>query len=161
MSNSQRNLINEVLSEEAMTTIMEAITAVSRSLPPIVITDEERSSYNAISIDNKIFVDEVINELRINPDLNLGAYMDPQIIENDRDLFEQVETIESRMENVLNLVRDIKRMVGHESYGTSIEIYGMLGVMKKSGRLGAKQSYDRLKVRFEGQGGRAPAEPLT
>lgn len=159
MSNSQRNLINEVIAPATMTTIMDAINTVESSLPHIVITDEERSSYNAISVDNKIFVDEVINELQNNPNLNLSGFFNPAFIVNDRDLFEQAETIESRLENVLNLVRDIKRMVGHEGYGSGTGTYGMIGVMARNGMLGAQQSYERLKARFEGQGKRPAAEP--
>src|SRR5690606_12244170 len=142
MSNSQRNLINEVITPEAMSTIMDALNTVEANLPPIVITDEERSSFNAISVDNKIFVDEVINELQNNPNLNLDGFFNPAFIVNDRDLFEQAETIESRMENVLNLVRDIKRMVGHA----------------RNGMLGAQESYERLKARFAGQGGNGRPE---
>jgi glycerol-3-phosphate cytidylyltransferase-like family protein len=137
---------------------MDALNTVEANLPPIVITDEERSSFNAISVDNKIFVDEVINELQNNPNLNLDGFFNPAFIVNDRDLFEQAETIESRMENVLNLVRDIKRMVGHESYGSGTGTYGMIAVMARNGMLGAQESYERLKARFAGQGGNGRPE---
>lgn len=161
MSNSQRNLINEVLAPETMTQLLEDINRMESNLPVIVITDDERSGYNAISVDNKIFVDEVIDEIESNPNLNLNEFFETRAIRSDRDVFQQMETLESRLEGVLNRVRDIKRMAGHESYGSATGIYGMLGVLVRNGYKGVQQSYDRLKVRFEGQGKRPSAEPET
>ena len=160
MSNTNQNLLNQVIDANVMATIMESLATVQAALPDSTLTPEQRSSLNAISVDNKVFAEEVLNEMDTNPLAAVNATYNRDYLANDLQLFGQRETIETRLMDLLQRVRDLKRMAGHESYGMATGAYGMIEVMARTGVPGAQASYDRLKVRYAGQGGRNPTPPL-
>lgn len=55
MSNVNQNLMNQALDPSTVASIMESLTTVEAALPDATLTDEQRKTYNAISVDNKIF----------------------------------------------------------------------------------------------------------
>ena len=152
MSNTNQNLLNQTLAALAVTEIMEALTTVASALPDATLTDEQRRSLNAISVDNKVFAEEVLDEMNTNPIAAVNTTYNEEFLTNDILLFEQVESILSRLMDLVQRLDDIKRLAGHEAYGMSTAVYGMLDVMARSGVPGAQSSYDRLKVRFAQQG---------
>ncbi|MBT0609243.1 hypothetical protein [Aequorivita echinoideorum] len=158
MANVNLNRINEVLDPAVMTEVLGHVTSIDGNLPPITLTDAERASLGAISVANKVFVEEVLDELTNGNFPPLDALVDNEAVRADLQLFEQMETLESRLESLLNKVRDIKRVAGHECYGSGTTVYGMLGVMAKSGIPGAQQSYDRLSARYQRQPGGRPMD---
>ncbi len=160
MSNTNQNLLNQTLAALAVTEIMDALTTVASALPDATLTDEQRRSLNAISVDNKVFAEEMLDEMNTNPNAAVNATYNLAFLANDLQLFEQVESIISRMMDIIQRLDDVKRLAGHEAYGMATAAYGMLEVMARTGVPGAQASYDRLKVRFAGQGGRTPAPPL-
>ncbi len=159
MSNVNQNLVNETLPPLAMTAITEALATVESSLPDATLTDEQRQSYNAISVDNKIFAEEVLDEMTTNTTVSIPAFYNKDFLATDLELFEQVESIKSRMLNIVQRLEDLQRVAGHESYGMGTAVYGMFEMMARSGVPGAQTSYDRLKARFAGQGGRPSTAP--
>ena len=154
MSNTNQNLLNQVIDANVMTKILESLATVQAALPDSTLTPEQRSSLNAISVNNKVFAEEVLNEMDTNPIAAVNATYNRDYLANDLQLFGQGETIETRLMDLLQRVRDLKRMAGHETYGMATGAYGMIEVLARTGVPGAQNSYNRLKVRFEGQGGR-------
>lgn len=157
MSNVNQNLVNQILAPLAMTAITDALNTVESSLPDATLTDEQRRTFNAISVDNKIFAEEVLDEMTTNTSVTIPPFFNKDLLATDLQLFEQVESIKSRMLNIVQRLDDLLRVAGHESYGMSTAVYGMFEMMARSGVPGAQASYDRLKVRFAGQGGSRPA----
>ena len=160
MSNTNQNLLNQTLAALSVTEIMEALNTAAAAFPDATLTDEQRKSLNAISVDNKVFAEEMLDEMTINPNAAVNATYNLEFLANDLQLFDQVESIMARLMDMLQRLDDVKRLAGHEAFGMATGAYGMLDVMARTGVPGAQASYDRLKVRFAGQGGRNPAPPL-
>ena len=160
MSNTNQNLLNQTLAALSVTEIMEALNTAAAAFPDATLTDEQRKSLNAISVDNKVFAEEMLDEMTINPNAAVNATYNLEFLANDLQLFDQVESIMARLMDMLQRLDDVKRLAGHEAFGMATGAYGMLDVMARTGVPGAQASYDRLKVRFAGQGGRNTAPPL-
>ena len=109
---------------------------------------------NAISVNNKVFAEEVLDEMTTNPNAAINTAYNKDSLANDLAFFEQIETVTSRMLNIVQKLDDLKRVAGHEAYGMATGAYALYEALAKSGTPGAQNSYDRLKVRFAGQGGR-------
>jgi hypothetical protein len=152
MSNTNQNLLNQTLADLALTEILESLNNVLSALPTTTLTDEQRSSLNAISVANKVFAEEVLDEMTVNPNPGVIATYNMTFLANDLKLFEQIESIQSRLMDIAQRLDDIKRLAGHEGYGIATASYTMLESMARSGVPGAQASYDRLKPRFAGQG---------
>ena len=153
MSNTNQNLLNLVLDPEDLTAIMNSLDDAARLLPESPLTSEQRISLNAISVDNKIFAAEVLDEMNTNPIDAINATYSKDNLANDIQLFEQAETILTRLMNLVKRLEDVKRMAGHEAYGVSTAVYGMYNLIANTAaNSSAQNSYDRLKVRFQGQG---------
>lgn len=158
MSNTNQNLLNQTLAALAITEIMDALTTVASALPDATLTDEQRRSLNAISVNNKVFAEEVLDEMNTNPIAAITATYNKDFLANDIQLFEQVESILSRMMDIIQRLEDVKRLAGHEAYGLATAAYGMWEVMARTGVPGAQASFDRLKLRYAGQGGGRPVD---
>ena len=151
MGNLTENRIDTVFADAALTEIKDSITAIEDLLPEGSLTDDERSSYKAIDVNNKIFVEDVINELGISGVGIIPAFIKPDYIKNDFTLFEQLDSIESNMTNMLRRVSDLKRIAGSEAYDYSLTVYRIYESANLAGIPGAKESYEKLKARFDAQ----------
>ena len=154
MSNTNQNLLDQVLDGAIMTQIMDSLAVIEGALPDSTLTPEQRSSLNAISVNNKVFAEEVLDEMTTNPHAAVTAAYNKDSLANDLAFFEQVETITSRTLDIVQRLNDLKRVAGHEAYGMATGAYAIYETLAKTGAPGAQNSYDRLKVRFAGQGGR-------
>lgn len=155
MANITDNRINQTISPADLTAINAEITNLNASLSFLqALTDPERDGLLSLDVDNKVFVDDALDEISNNP--NNAAILPPFInsgyLKNDITLFEQLDSIESELRNLLSRISDTKRIAGHEAYVISLTAYNLYGIATNAGIPGAKQSYDRLKVRFAGQG---------
>jgi hypothetical protein len=83
----------------------------------------------------------------------MPAFINATTIDNDLKLYEQLDQIEMQLQNALQRVSDLKRLAGDEVYGMSLAVYKILTAAAAAGIPGAQQAYDKLKVRFEAQGG--------
>ena len=154
MSNTNQNLLNQVIAALALTEISEALSTVEAALPDATLTDEQRRSLSAISVDNKVFAEEMLDEMNTNPNAAVNATYNLEFLANDIQLFEQVESLISRLLDIVQRLNDVKRLAGHEAFGMATAAYGMLEVMARTGVPGAQASYDRLKPRFSKGGGK-------
>lgn len=152
MANITENRINQTLTAADLHDISTAISTIQSKLPFLLaLTEEERGALLGLDVSNKVFADEALEEITHN-----GSMMPPFInvtnLQNDLILFEQLSTLESTLSNLLLNISDTKRVAGHEAYAVALTAYNLYSMASGAGILGAKQSYDRLKVRFAGQG---------
>lgn len=152
MANITENRINLTIAAADLTAIAAAINTINTKLPFLqALTDEERAALLGLDVNNKVFVDEALDEMT-NNDSILPAFINTANLNNDIKLFEQLSTLESTLSNLLTKISDTKRIAGHEAYAVALTAYNMYGMASSAGIPNARQSYDRLKTRFSGQG---------
>lgn len=154
MGNLTQNRLNVILTPVAVTGINTNIAAVATQLPAGSLTDEERAGFKAIDVDNKVFVEDVIIEMGISGTGIIPPFLSSAIIQNDLTLFGQLDAIESNINNLLRRVSDLKRICGSEGYDNALAVYRIYEAANFAGIPGAKESYEKLKARFDGQGGK-------
>ena len=153
MSNLSENRINVVLLAADVTAINTAVSTILSKVPAnTTLTDEQRVSYNAINVANKVFADDCLAEAQANGTGILPAFVNLTNLQNDLSVFEQLDQIESMLNNTLQRVADAKRIAGHEAYGQANVVYSAFKTANESGIENAKSSFDKLKARFEAQG---------
>jgi ABC-type Zn uptake system ZnuABC Zn-binding protein ZnuA len=153
MSNLSENRINVVLAAADVTTINESINAILSKIPEnTTLTDTQRNSYTAIDVSNKVFSEDVLTEARATGTGVLPPYIDLDALQNDLTIFNQLDAIESGLTNLLQRVKDAKRIAGHEAFGMANKAYKSYRDASDAGVANAKSGYDKLKVRFESQG---------
>jgi hypothetical protein len=163
MSNITENKLNTVLTAADITAINTAVTAITSKLPTGSLDEAQRANYKSIDVDNKVFVEDAITELNISGAGIIPAFINGTFIQNDLTLFEQLDAVEASLENVLQKISDLKRIAGHEAYSAAQTIYKIYDAANQAGIPGAKQAYDKLKVRYDAQGnngGRTTAPAL-
>lgn len=160
MANLTENRVNTVISAADLATIMAAILSVESKMPIKGLTDEEREALTGIDVENKIFVEDVINEMSSNAHTGIfPAFININAMKTDLSLFEQMDSIISALENATQKARDIRNLAGSEAFAVANVVYGIYETAARVGIPGAKQSYMKLKERYN-KSGRKPAEVL-
>jgi len=153
MSNLTENKINTVLTAANISSINASIASIAALLPAGSLTEEQRSALKSIDVENKVFVEDVITEIGVSGAGIIPPFINPVFIQNDLTLFEQMDGIEAGLLNLLQKISDIKRICGDEGYGMGLAAYRIFDAANQAGIPGAKQAYDKLKPRFDAQGG--------
>jgi hypothetical protein len=151
MANLTENKLNTVLKAADLATINSSITGISDILPAGSLTDAQRGSIKSMDVSNKIFVEDVITEMGISAKGIIPEFINSEFIQNDLALFQQLDGVESSLKNLLQKVSDLKRIAGDEAYSMALASYKVYDGANQAGIAGAKQSYNKLKVRFESQ----------
>lgn len=164
MSNISENRINVVISPANITTMNNNINALVALLPAnTTLSDDQRASYNAIDVSNKIFVEDVLIEANLTGTGIVPTYVSVADTQNDLTVFGQLDALEAGLANAMQRVKDAKRIAGHEAYRNANVIYGAYKTAAENGVPNAKSSYDKMKVRYDAQvtgAGRPAAPPL-
>ena len=84
----------------------------------------------------------------------MPAYISPASLQKDLDLYNQLDSIESRLSNLLQKISDTKRLAAHEAYSAALTAYKLFEAAHDAGIPNATNSYLRLRQRFQNQGGR-------
>ena len=159
MSNLTDNKLNTVIAAADLATITTSITTIVSKLPAVTLSEDQRLSYKAMDVANKIFVEDVINELWISGTGIMPPFITPTIIQNDLTLFNQLDSVEASLLNVLQKISDLKRIASDEALSMANAAYKIYDAANVSGISGAKQAYDKLKTRYTQQSmGRPPIE---
>ncbi len=159
MSNLTENRLNEVLDGVAFSGMLDAVTSIESNLPAGSLDDEERASLSAINVNNKVFAEDVITEMQGSGAGILPPYLSSALLATDLQIFEQLDQLDSRLANAQRKVNDLKRIAGHEAYTMALSVYKNYDAASQAGVPGAKESYERLKVRFENQGSKPDELP--
>ena len=153
MSNLSENRINVVLAAADITAINTSINTILSKVPAnTTLTDEQRLSYNAINVANKVFAEDCLSEAQQNGTGIIPAFISLPNMQNDLSIFEQLDQIESALNNTLQRISDAKRIAGHEAYGQASVIYNAFKSASDNGIPNAKSAYEKLKVRYDAQG---------
>ena len=154
MSNLTENKINVVLAAADITAINTSVATILSKIPAnTTLTDEQRLGYNAINVANKVFAEDCLVEAQLNGIGILPGFINLTNLQNDLTVFEQLDQIESALNNVMQRISDAKRIAGHEGFGQANVIYNAFKSANENGIVNAKSSFDKLKVRYEAQGG--------
>ena len=162
-TNIMTNRINEIVPPASILLINTNADGIKQALPfegEFALTDAERATQLSMNVNNRVFVTDVMTEMGIS-----GGVLPPFVlvtnVQRDATLFDQLDAIESRLMNILQVVRDLKRMAAHEAYATALAVYKMYEMAAAAGVPGAQESYNRLRERFDaqGQGGGAEEQP--
>lgn len=159
MGNITENKLNTVISAADLTTISTAINSVDAKIPIGSLTDEQRDTLKAINVNNKIFVEDVITETNLNGTGIIPPYVVVNHIVTDITVYEQLDMIESDLNTLLQRVSDLKRIAGDEAYTAALVVYKLFEGANNAGINTAKQSYEKLRARFENQGGGGKPAP--
>jgi hypothetical protein len=164
MSNLSENKINVVLAAADITAINTSIATILSKIPAnTTLTDEQRLSYNAINVSNKVFAEDCLSEAQLNGAGILPGFVNLAHMQNDLTVFNQLDQIESALNNALQRVADAKRIAGHEGYGQANVIYNAFKTANDNGIANGKSAVEKLKARYEAQGNNAgrPASPTV
>ena len=152
MSNISENKINVVITPADITTINSSVATILSKIPEnTTLTDQQRKDYNAIDVTNKVFAEDCLMEGQNNGAGILNNYINLNFLQNDLTVYQQLDQMESNILNILQRIKDAKRIAGHEAYGVANSIYKAFKSANEDGIANAKAPYDRLKVRYEAQ----------
>lgn len=158
MGNITENKINQILTAADIAAISTSIAAIDAKLPKGSLTDDQRANLKAINVDNKVFVEDAITEIIANGAGIIPTFISAVNIQNDITLFDQLDAVESSLNTLLRKISDIKRIVGDEGYTGGLVAYHLFEGANLAGINTAKESYEKLKVRFNNQGGNGRPE---
>ncbi|MFA6060403.1 MAG: hypothetical protein WC756_19540 [Taibaiella sp.] len=163
MANIMKNRINTVLSQNTIDLITQSLKTVIEQLPEkgtITLEEGDRHSLESLDVDNKAFVEDAIAELKSRGKGIIPEFITPQMMMNDLVIYGQLDSIESDVMDVLQRIRDMKRIAASEAKGTANVVYGVFDTAAGAGLPGAQAAYDKLKVRYKNNGGGAPEKKL-
>jgi hypothetical protein len=156
MSNISENKINTVIVAADMTIIKTSIDTVATKVPITTLTPDQRSTLLSMDVDNKVFAEDCITEIAISGTGIIPAFISGAAIQNDITLFEQCDVVEAQLENVIQKVRDVKRLAADEAMTVANAIYKIYEMAALAGVHGAQQAYDKLKARYAKQNTSSP-----
>ncbi len=106
----------------------------------------------AIDVDNKVFCEDVVTEMNISGVGILPPFLNATFIQNDLVLFEQMDAVEA------NLEKRVAKNCRPETHCRPRSFWHGERSRTKftrrrnfSGIPGAKQAYDKLKLRYDAQ----------
>jgi hypothetical protein len=159
MPNITENRLNTVISaadEAALGTAGTTLETILAFL--IALTDDERKSLFGLDVQNKVFVEEALQEIDANSGV-LPPYIGSATLKTDLDLYNQLDGLESRLSNLLQKISDTKRLAAHEAYSAALTAYKLFEAAHDAGIPNATNSYLRLRQRFQNQGRSADPQP--
>jgi len=161
MSNLNVNRLNQVYTAADIAAVKTSAATINAKIPATaVLTEAERKdSSKDIDVENKVFVEDTINEFNLNGATILPARFLNNNMATDFTFFEQNDELETILKNLVIRISDAKRIAGREAFATALRIYEQYKDAAEEGVPGAQASYDKLKVRFEKLGKNTLQQP--
>ena len=152
MGNITENKLNLIIAAADLAAINTNIAAINSKLPAGSLTDEQRMNLKSINVDNKVFVEDAITEMTVNGAGIMPAFLNAANLQNDITLYDQLDTVESGLNTLLQRISDLKRIAGDEAYTGGLTVYRIFESANSAGLNQAKQPYEKLRARFNAQG---------
>lgn len=149
MSNLTENRLNAVIPAADITTIDTAITTITSKIPQVSLTPEQRQVAQGMNVDNKVLVEDAINELGISGAGIMPPFINATFMQNDLSVFEQLDRIEMALDNLKVKVSDAKRVAANEAVSMAQLVYKLYVAAESAGIPGAKQAVERLSERYQ------------
>ena len=156
-----QNRIDVSVNPAIVKEIVHSIKQISAKLPFLLsLSDTEKTGMLGINVSNKQWTEDAINEMKDDPSI-LPEYMHNAIgyTEHDMQLYSDLDKIIIPILDLVGKLSDTQFLAGAEAYNVALIYYNLLPVAIKVGVPGAQDKYNRLKVRFTGQGAKVPAVP--
>ncbi len=153
MANIQNNRIDTIVSDADMTAAKQHFTDLVTLLPFLKgLEKEEKKGMQGIHVANKQFVQDCINEMDQDPSM-LPSFIDVNNVKNDFNLYNQLDQLQVFAQDFVDKLGDTQYLAGAEAYNVCLIYYRIAEAAAKAGLPGADERYNRLKSRFENQGG--------
>jgi hypothetical protein len=153
MSNINENRINFTFTAADITAMNTAVNTILTKMPAnSSLSEDQRLSYNAIDVDNKVYCDECLSEALATGTGIISTYISLPNLTNDLTVFEQMKNLQGAVNNLSQRISDVIRIAGHESFKVSNQIYKNYKDAAENGVDNATAGYERLKQRYDAQG---------
>ena len=159
MSNLTNNRIDTVISDADLAKVNDAIDTIETTLSFLIgLTVDERVQLPKINVANKSFTQDAIDAVVDNGKM-LPAYLDQKAMQNDMNLYNQLDKLSARIRQVLEKLDDTQMLAGSEAFVAALTAYKLFSAAAAAGIPGSDAIYDTLKERFAGQGGSGTTPP--
>ena len=157
MSNVLSNRLSVQVTDGDMTAIQQHLKDLTALLPFLIgLTPRERETLPKIDVNNKAFVEDAINALHTE-NLSLPNGISSSEMQKDLVLYQQLDSLELQLLDLLTKVRHTKILAGSEAYTSALFIYRLAEAYHLAGVPGYTALYNQLRKRFMGQGGNGTA----
>jgi hypothetical protein len=160
--NENNNRVQRAISAAEFATITGLMNELERLLIPYTVglTPEERISIPKVNVDNKVFIQDAINEMKLPSSANiLPAFFKPMDAESDLLMFEQCEGLTSRLNSLASKVDSTRMLAGSEAFNSVLTFKKLADAAEAAGVPGADQTARKLRERFKGQGTPGKTDP--
>src|SRR5690606_37183200 len=96
MSSLTENRLNEVVDPAVLTTALTALNDFMAALPEGALNDDQRRRYTGMDVDNRVFVETVMNVMRGSGANVLPASFQLLTLQNVNNLFGQIKMVSER-----------------------------------------------------------------
>ncbi|WP_404812608.1 hypothetical protein ACIRNY_03635 [Capnocytophaga canimorsus] len=149
------NLNNVHLTDEQVTAVNQALTALEKALDMLKVnlTSDDRNKYGRVNEQNKLFINKVNEYALSQPQLRS---IDVEWDEFFRD-FKSRGTYEiaiNRLESLLGRLKNAKILHDYDNYNDALNDYAYTGFRAGSNAVGFEQKHRELKQFFSSRGRR-------
>jgi hypothetical protein len=162
--NENNNRVQRSISESDLANINAHLNELERILLPYTVglTPEERKSLPKINVDNRMFIQDCLNEMKLPSSVNImPAFFKPADIEVDLTMFDQCESLAARLTSLAGKVDNTRLLSGSEAFTSGLTFKRLADAAEAAGVPGADKTARKLRERFQGQGVSAKANTTT
>ena len=161
MQNPNLNRLSITLSAQDVQDIQQHLDGIEQKMPFLLeLTGDEIKRMPKIDVSNHDFVRETLNVLATEA-IPLPNGVNASEIQKDYDLFDQLDQLSLRIEQLYKMVQHTRTLAGSEAYQSSLFVYKLIQAYAGAGMPGFGALNDRLKSRFSGQGGSGTTTETT
>lgn len=153
--NENNNRVQRAISAAEFATITDLLTNLEKLLLPYTVglTPEERKLLPKINVDNRMFIQDCINEMKLPSSANImPPYFKVLDVEVDLAMFDQCEILASRLTALAGKVDNTRILAGSEAFTSGLTFKKLADTAENAGVPGADQTARKLRERFKGQG---------
>lgn len=148
MSNLTNNRLNVTMTAAQVTAVKTALQTIATNMPFLIgLTVEERIAIPKINVSNKAFTEDAINAVANNAGI-LPAYINATTMQNDYQLFIQLDELLGLMRQLVEKAEDTQMLAGSEAFVAALSSYKLFGAAAEAGLTGADAIVDSLRQRF-------------
>jgi hypothetical protein len=143
------NRISIELTTELVNHIKGLVDQIEEKLPFLIsLTSDERNSYPKLSRENELFVEETIRAADTHKSV-LPSYIHTDEMAKDLELFQQLNRVMVRLNNVHSKVKDTMHIAGAEALSTALVTNNMFQIAAKMGVDGMESVSAKLSELFD------------
>ena len=152
MANLNFNRISRVLTNQEMQNVEQQLDNCLQTLSFLTELDKkEKQSLRLINVKLHHFVQETLSVMNY-VELPLPPHVGADEIAKDLALYEQLQQLIIKVEQLLKRLKDSSALAGSEAYSQSSLVYHLLGAMADSSLPGYASAHERLKACFKKYG---------